>query len=482
MNRLWVRLTFAFVAVTLIGVAVVALLTDWSASTQFRQFLMHEAMMSPGGLTDDLASYYQQNGNWNGISKVLSDSQLTPVGRGRGMGMMMVGPPILFADASGRVVYDELGTRTGNVLSATDRASAMPVLSNGNTVGYLIAGAMRTDTLAPAEQSFLNDLRRTLVIAALIAGALGIILGLVVSRAVAAPLNDLANAAHAFAERDWSRRVRVSGTAEVATVAREFNAMADAIQRGEAQRRALVADIAHELRTPLAVVQGNLRAMLDEVYPLERKEIATIYDETRLLSRLVDDLRELALAESGQLDLKVETVDLGRVIRAAIENFSAAADAQNVRLIFNTSSIGSHADAGLGMGAQSAEQKTETPRVRGDSDRIAQVLRNLLANALRYTPSGGRIALSVTQDKNFARVSVADTGEGIAPENLTRVFDRFYRGDKSRARSSFDLRSGGGSGLGLAIAKSWVEAMGGRIGAESELGRGSTFWFTIPKM
>jgi two-component system OmpR family sensor kinase/two-component system sensor histidine kinase BaeS len=456
MNRLWVRLTLAFVAVTLIGVSAVALLTDWSASTQFRQFLIHEQMMAPDGLTDVLVGYYQQNGNWNGVAKVFADSQSTPQGRGRGgMGLMRGGPPILFADAGGRVVYDEVGTRTGNVLSATDRANAVLVASNGNAVGYLVAGAMRSDTLAPAEQSFLNDLRRTLAIAAFIASGLGILFGLVISRALAAPLNDLASAAHAFAGRDWSRRVRVSGTEEVATVAREFNAMADAIQRGEEQRRALVADIAHELRTPLTVVQGNLRAMLDEVYPLEREEIATIYDETRLLSRLVDDLRELALAEAGHLDLKREDVDLGELARASIANFSVAADAQNVLL---------------------DSQIIETPRVDGDSDRIMQIMRNLLANALRNTPSGGRITVSVTPEKNFVRLCIADTGEGIAPLDLPRVFDRFYRGDKSRPRSG----SGNGSGLGLAIAKSLVEAMGGNILAESELGRGSTFSLVLP--
>ncbi len=488
MNKLWVRLTFAFVVVTLIGVAAVALLTDWSAGSRFRDFLMHQAMMEPGGLTDDLAGYYQQNGNWNGVTKIFSNPSTPPMMRG--MSMMRASPPILLADASGRVVYDDLGSRNGSVISADERVNAMPVVSNGNTVGYLVASSPHIGALAPVEQNFLDDLRRTLAIAAIIAGGLGIVLGVLISRALAAPLNDLATAARAFAGRDWSRRVRVSGTEEVATVAREFNAMADAIQRGEEQRRALMADIAHELRTPLTVVQGNLRAMLDDVYPLERKEIATIYDETRLLSRLVDDLRELALAESGQLELKTQEVDLGAIARAAIANFSAGADAQNVRLIFEESG-GSHAADALDMpvrsaqcasrGAKPADQYPETSRVRGDPDRIAQILRNLLANALRYTPNGGRVTLSVTQDENFTRVSVTDTGEGIAPEDLPRVFDRFYRGDKSRARAPFDLRSGDGTGLGLAIVKSLVEAMGGQISVESELGKGTRFVFHLPR-
>jgi len=215
-----------------------------------------------------------------------------------------------------------------------------------------------------------------------------------------------------------------------------------------------MADVAHELRTPLTVLQGNLRAMLDEVYPLDRAEIATLYDETRLLSRLVDDLRELALADTGQLQLNVQTVEIGETSRAVVASFSAVADAQNVRLTI---------------------EGDERVRVRADPDRLAQILRNLLANALRYTPNGGSITVSAqTLSEDTLRVSVADTGEGIAAEDLPHVFDRFYRGDKSHRRSS------GSTGLGLAIAKAWVEAMGGTIGVESGRRRGSRFWFTLP--
>jgi two-component system OmpR family sensor kinase/two-component system sensor histidine kinase BaeS len=215
----------------------------------------------------------------------------------------------------------------------------------------------------------------------------------------------------------------------------------------------MIADIAHELRTPLAVLQGNLSAMLDEVYPLERNEIATLYDETRLLSRLVDDLRELALADAGQLPLNAQSVNVTVTLRAAIANFSVAADAQNIRITL---------------------EQGEELFVRADPDRLAQILRNLIANALRHTPSGGSINLSAQVAERFVRISVADTGEGIAAEDLPNIFERFYRGDKSRTRTS------GSTGLGLAIAKAWVETMGGSIGVESELGRGSHFWFTLP--
>ena len=455
MNRLSVRLTLAFVLITLVGVATVALLTDWSASNEFRQYLQHQETLTQSGLLDDLAAFYQRNGNWNGVADVLSEFN-TSMGRGRGQGMGQGrGMPLLrFADANGLVVYDERGTSVGSSLSADERAIAQTVTASGKIVGYLVIGQATRGALAPVEQNFLDQLRNTLIVAALLAGGLGIVLGLIISRALTAPLSNLAQAARAFAARDWNRRVQVQGADEIADVAREFNAMADELQRAEALRRNMIADIAHELRTPLAVLQGNLSAMLDEVYPLERSEIATLYDETRLLSRLVDDLRELALADAGRLTVTAQTVNVTETLRAAVSNFAVAADTQNIRI---------------------ALEQGEELSARADPDRLAQILRNLIANALRHTPSGGAITLSAQAAERFVRISIADTGEGIASDDLPHVFERFYRADKSRARTS------GNTGLGLAIAKAWVEAMGGKIGVESELGSGSHFWFTLPR-
>ncbi len=453
MNRLWVRLMLAFVAVTLVAVSIVAVLADWSANAVFRQYLARQDVIAQSGVVNDLVEYYRQHGTWDGLV-------LTSVG-GYGRGQARARPALIVTDARYRVVYDERGERVGAALASDERASSQPIVADGQTIGYWLV-SRAGQGLSSSEENFLNQLRATFALAAILASGLGILVGGWMSRTLAAPLANLARAARLFAARDWHHRVEVAGADEIATVAREFNAMADELARAETLRRNLMADVAHELRTPLTVLQGNLRALLDDVYPLDRAEIATLYDQTRLLSRLVDDLRELALADAGQLPLNLQPTDLAPIIQATVANFAPAAEAQKVRL--------------------HVEPLDNLPRVNADADRVAQVLGNLIANALRHTPAGGIVGVQCAVNgeqrtvdggqTTSLRVTVSDSGGGIAPEELPRVFDRFYRGAASRAR--------GGTGLGLAIVKAWVEAMGGQVGATSDLGRGSRFWFTLP--
>ncbi len=462
MNRLWFRLTLAFIFVALISAAVVAFLATTSADNQFREYLNRRDTLAQSGLLSELANFYQRTGSWLGADSILanfssSGSTTHQSGQGAGSGSGSGGrgrPPLLLADATGLVIYDERNERVGTTFSASELASTLPITANNQIMGYLLLGAQGRGTLSPNEQNFLDQLRGTLIVAALIAAGLGIAIGLLMSRTLAAPLSKLSGAARAFAAHQWDQRVIVNGTQEMADVATAFNDMADSLQQAEVLRRNLMADVAHELRTPLTVIQGNLRAILDGVYPLEREEIATLYDETRLLQRLVDDLRELALAEAKQLKLNLQPIDLRVLIDATINNFGTAAEAQQIAL--------------------GANLPAELAPVQADGDRVGQVIRNLVGNALRHTLANGSITIDVTATSDQVRVQVIDTGEGIPPEDLPHVFDRFYRGDRSRARSS------GGSGLGLAITKSLVEAMGGSIGVESRSGAGSTFWFTLP--
>lgn len=465
MNRLWIRLTLAFVAVTLFGVLIVAVIAGISATAQVNRMVARQREIVRQDLLDALERHYSATGSWMNVDEVLAGFRPAPGDRalpglpperpGFGQG----GPQrrqrtLVLADASYAIVYDVAGQRTGTPLSPVERSESLPVLVGGAPVGYLLATSSAELLLVEAQRAFLAEILRNLALAALIACALAALIAAIISRALARPLNALAGAAQAFSQRQWQQRVPVSSTLEIGAVARAFNDMAGSLEQAEVNRRNLTADIAHELRTPLTVIQGNLRAMLDGVYPLEQTEVANIYDETRLLSRLVDDLRELALAEAGQLTLRSSPVALRALLASATEPLHALAEERGLTLVVD-----------LPDDALSAQ---------ADADRARQVLSNLIGNAFRHTPQGGTVSVSARRDGARARIEVRDTGEGIATGDLPHIFDRFYRADKARARAS------GGSGLGLPISKVLVEAMGGAIGVASAPGAGSVFWFTLP--
>ena len=268
-------------------------------------------------------------------------------------------------------------------------------------------------------------------------------------RRLTRPVGDVIEAVGRVADGDLSTRVAVRGTREGRALGRAFNAMTTRLEAGEEQRRRLLADVSHELRTPLSVVQGNLEALVDGVHPADEAHLAAILDETKVLSRLVEDLRTLSLAESGALALHRESIDVGAVVRETVESFASQAEPAAVSL---------EADVSSGL-----------PPVDADPVRAREILSNLIANALRYTPRGGRVTVEVRAADGAVAIDVRDTGAGIAPESVGRIFDRFYKSAESR-----------GAGLGLAIAKQLVEAHGGQISANSVVGEGTTIRFTLP--
>ncbi len=485
MNRLWVRLTLAFALVILVTAGAVALMADLTAGRALRYYLSYSDMLPRQVLVERLALFYQLRGSWQGVESLLDQASaaagpLLDSMRRPGRPPPPDGPlHFVLADANGRVVYDGLEGRPGRRLSRDEQAVAQQIEVDALVVGHLVVTVpIRSTVLGPLEEAFVERLRRWLIGGALLAGGLGLLLVLAVSRSMTAPLQRLAEAARAVAGRDFGHRVEVEGSAEIGAVARSFNDMAAALQQSERQRQNMVADLAHELRTPLSVLQGNLRAILDDVYPLDKAEVARLYDETRLLSRLVDDLRDLALADAGQLRLSLGPTDVARVLGDTVESLVPAAELQAVEL--------------------QARVLPGLPPVQADPDRLAQVLRNLLVNALRHTSAGGRVAVSAALVDGRIEFSVSDDGEGIAAEDLPHVFDRFWRADPSRARGLESEgfhppregsgeaapwtpgRWGAGSGLGLSIAQSLVEAQGGKIWAESYPGQGSTFTFHLP--
>lgn len=329
--------------------------------------------------------------------------------------------------------------------------------------GMMGAMGMGSQALAQATIDFQDNLRQTLWLAGFLGVALALFLGALFTRQIVAPLSRVTTAARRVAQGDLGHRVEVHGSGELAELAQSFNKMASSLEGSEQSRRRLMADIVHELRTPLTVIEGTVDSIMDGVYKPDQEHLGSIKEQSALLTRLISDLRDLSLAESGQLELKLAATDMVEVLRHQLTAAKPAAREKNVRLKLNAP-------------AKSAE-------VSVDPIRIEQVIANLMANAIRHTPAGGDVTISVktvSSDKNhqFDRphlvISVADSGEGITPEHLRHVFERFYRVEDSRSRSE------GGSGLGLAIVKQMVKAHGGRVWAESEVGRGSIFYIALP--
>ncbi|MDP9458555.1 MAG: ATP-binding protein [Actinomycetota bacterium] len=309
----------------------------------------------------------------------------------------------------------------------------------------------------PAERAYIEAVNGSLWLAGLVAALAAVALGLLFARRISGPIRTLTFAARRLGAGDLEGRAPVDDRRdELGELAEAFNSMAEAVGRQEMLRRRMAADIAHELRNPLAVIQANLEAMLDGVRPLSAEEVADVHRETQLLSRLVTDLRDLSLAETGQLPLRKELTNLSTLVRTGVARFSSRAEERGVRL--------------------DAEVSEDSPRAEVDPDRVAQVLGNLLDNALRHAPPGGEVVvrLELGAQRDEVRVTVHDTGSGIPEEHLPNVFERFYRADRARTRTD------GGSGIGLAVVKQLVEAHGGRVWAESRSGKGTTFGFALP--
>ncbi|MFN2149047.1 MAG: sensor histidine kinase [Anaerolineales bacterium] len=340
-------------------------------------------------------------------------------------------------------------------LSTQELDSSSPINVDGVTVGYLFDPGR---FFVRPEVEFLDRLRKSFLLSATVAVLAALLVGGIAVVGLLRPVRELTEATREFARGEWGRRVPVRTSDEIGTLSRAFNAMADSLQRLEQRRRETTADIAHELRTPLAVIQARLEAIIDGVHPASQENLSSILNQTQLMNRLVEDLHTLSMADAGALSLIKTRTDLGKLAGQVMESYASAAQSQGLQF----------SGEGLAQGDLVAKV---------DAARIEQVLGNLLSNALRHTPYGGTIRIvAESTDEEKVRISVEDSGEGIDENLRERVFERFYRLDSSRSRDR------GGSGLGLSVARKLVEAHGGRIWVEdSELG-GARFTFELPRL
>ena len=364
---------------------------------------------------------------------------------------------IVLRDREGRLVADSHGL-SGRLVPGKVRGYRWVHLKKqGEDLGWAQVSRDEPPVIAPEPRSSLlvAAFNQSLLWSGAVAAAVGVVLMWLLSRRILSPVRTLSVAAGRVGQGDLSQRVRVAGRDEIGELGRTFNSMAGRLQQAERQRRNMMSDVAHELRTPLSNIQGYVEAIRDGLIEPTSETLESVHKQVLHLADLVEDLRVLALAEAGDLRLRIEAHAVGDVLREAVEPFRPRAQARNIEL--------------------STSVKPGLPYAAMDRTRISQVVSNLLENAIRHTPEGGAVALTAESgDPGMVRIAVSDTGEGIPPEDLPSLFDRFYRADPSRARAT------GGVGLGLTIARQLVEAHGGTISVRSEPGEGATFAFELP--
>ncbi|GAP15081.1 signal transduction histidine kinase [Longilinea arvoryzae] len=449
------RLILAFILVALVPIVAITVFARLSVASQVETYMTSGGMVGLDELVSSLKDYYTAHQSWQGADSLL---QSVHGGQGRGLGMGgMMNQRLRLIDAEGVLVFDTAGLQTaGQRVSASLLAEAVQMKdARGKIIGYLWAeGGLGTNL--GGGQRLVQRLNNISLLAGGIALVLAVILALLVGSGLARPMQQLELAARRMAEGDLSQRVQVQGNDELATLGQSFNHMAASLQESEARRQAMTADIAHELRTPLAVQRAQLEAMQDGIYPMTAANLQVALDQNTTLARLVEDLRTLALADARELKLESIAVDLQQLAIDVVARFQPAARERSIDLVLNPKS------------------ERECPRVMGDPLRIEQILNNVLANALRFTPENGRVDLSIDCSERFVQVSVHDGGPGITPEALPHLFERFYRADRARSREQ------GGTGLGLAIARQLAELMGGTLTAANHEHGGAIFDLRFP--
>jgi len=450
------KLGGALLLIVFVSVGLMAYLTNLSTTREFQQYISRGNMMYTQSLANSLGDLYAEEQGWNNIQETLRSLPLSTSAR------------ILVTDSSGVIIADTAREWLGKESAEVSLSDGTPITVSGQTVGslYLLtSGGMvrghmggRIPQAIPmvvtSEEDFLERVNDSLWKVGLIAVAVALVIGLILTRQITRPVRALISGARHLTKGELSYRVTVKSRDEIGELADSFNIMASSLEKGEQSRRQLTADIAHELRTPLTVIEGTVDGIIDGVFQPDTEHLRSIKEQTALLTHLISDLRDISLAESGQLKLNLTSTDMVELVRRVVSNYEINAREKNIRI--------------------KLEEEPQISEIEADTVRMEQVISNLLVNAIRHTPSSGSISVAIKNDEGGLAISVADTGEGIAQDDLPHVFERFYRSGSSRSRKE------GGTGLGLAIVKQMVEAHGGKVWVESKKGTGSIFSILLP--
>jgi two-component system, OmpR family, sensor histidine kinase BaeS len=451
MRSLTLKLTLAFLLIGLTGAVLVAVIIRQRTNKAFDQFILTREQQA---LVNSLVSYHQANGNWQGLptnlplifnAQPLNGDDRRDSSRGWAR--------FVLVNSDRKVVSSAQPELVGQILSSRDLEGAIELIDNGKVIGWLLlTPTPRQWTPNTPEEQFLRTVNSATLAGALVAGALALVLGSLLAVTMTRSLRELTMATVEIARGKLGLQVQVRSKDELGQLAASFNKMSVDLEQATQARRQMTADIAHELRSPLSVISGYAEALSDGKLPGSPETFGILYLETQYLNRLIDDLRTLSLADAGELSLVLQPVKPHMILERAATRHTVAAQQKGIVL---------RVDANPGL-----------PEIMLDVERMAQVFDNLILNAFRYTAHGGEILLSAISENGSVRMQVRDTGRGIDPDDIAHVFDRLYRADKSRQQN-------GESGLGLAIARSIVEAHGGTIDVNSEIGKGATFTISI---
>jgi two-component system sensor histidine kinase BaeS len=447
MRSISIKLILAFICVSLVGILLIVALVRYNTIQEFKRF---SSSSNESSLTAALQEYYTTNGSWAGIDSaqlfrpVQPPPSETPPARR---------DALTVTDVNGQVLRAGSNYALGDTVPADVLARGVPIQIDGKTVGFMIFDLPPFGANSP-ENAFLYRINLLLIYTAAGTLLISLLLGVLLSRTLTRPIRELTAATQAIAAGDLSLQVPVRSRDELGKLAGSFNRMSSELARSSNLRRQMTADIAHELRTPVSVILGHAEGVHDGVLPPSLETFEIVRDEAGRLDKLIEDLRTLSRADAGELPLERQPVSPGKLLAKVRAAHLHRAGQKRIAL--------------------KTLLDPDLPQVPADPDRMMQVLSNLLDNALHFTPEGGEILLSARRVENMVEIGVQDNGPGVPPDELDRIFDRFYRSDPSRQRHE------GGSGLGLAIARSIVEKHGGRIWAESSGGKGTKILIRLP--
>ncbi len=439
-SSLQFRLLIAFTLVILVATGTVSLFVSQNLKSKIQQYDEHINRIRALRIERALFYYYSQRGSWKGIQPLVEQMEISHDRR------------IVLTDNSGLVVADSKGELIDQLYNPVIPGRLLIQRKSNTVLGRLYISPNESDPTSTG--SLTKSINRFLLMGGLLAIIVATIVTIVLSRRISKPIQALTLAAKRLGQGDFSQRVQFRDKGEMGELAQTFNSMADSLERAELLRKNMVTDVAHELRTPVSNIRGQLEAIGDKLIKPDIRTLSSIYEEVILLSRLIDDLQELTLAEAGKLKLVHQATDIKQIINKTMAAIRPTTATNGISL--------------------TTDLPDNLPLCYIDPQRIGEVLHNLLDNAVAHTPRDGTITVAAREVDKLVEVSVTDTGEGIPTNDLPNIFERFYRVDKSRNRAT------GGTGLGLTIARRLVEAHGGTIDVSSEPAKGSRFSFTIP--